>query len=261
MSHFENSNLKITEGNVMTDEKKIDKKKKEKITICSIDIGSKNFAFCIEKFNLTKLQNIRSQLPPRKSWFDSDGVPNPSFQEVLEKVWKNGKVKQFEVMDLTEGGKLRLFETKVLINMSKELNKRMELFDKCNIIIVEQQMQFGRKRNTIALKLMQHCISFFLHKYGMEKPIIEFPAYFKTKLLGCPRTRECPKKKNRVKMNKYWRKKWAVEMAKVILTARDDLTNLQVIEKNKKKADDLSDTLIQAQSFKIAHYLEGKKWK
>ena len=128
--------------------------------------------------------------------------------------------------------------------MISALDSYKEYFDKCSIIVIEQQMSFKSAQNTMALKLGQHCFSYFLMRYGEEKEIIEFPAYYKTQILGAPK-----------KMTKPQRKKWATEKAIDILMERGDMETLDEIT-SKKKKDDLADVLIQLQSFKFLRYVD-----
>jgi hypothetical protein len=128
--------------------------------------------------------------------------------------------------------------------MIEALDEYKEYFDKCSIIVIEQQMSFKAAQNTMAIKLGQHCYSYFLFRYGESKEIVEFPAYYKTQILGAPK-----------KLTKPERKKWATEKALEILMERGDVSTLDEITSHKKK-DDLADVLIQLQSFKFLRYVE-----
>ena len=101
-----------------------------------------------------------------------------------------------------------------------------EYWDKVSYVIVEKQMAFKGKINTMALKLGQHCYSYFTMLYRDSKKIIEYPAYHKTQVLGA--------KKNDVKV-KYYRKKWAIERAIEILNFRNDLETLELLKCKKIK--------------------------
>ena len=50
-------------------------------------------------------------------------------------------------------------------NMTELLDTYVEYWSQCDIIIIEKQMSFGKKHNTMALKLGQHCWSYFSIKY------------------------------------------------------------------------------------------------
>ena len=56
------------------------------------------------------------------------------------------------------------------------------------VILIEKQMSFGKKKtNTMALKLGQNCYTYFLMKYNGTKTVLEYPAYYKTQVLGAPK--------------------------------------------------------------------------
>ena len=100
-------------------------------------------------------------------------------------------------------------------------------------------MSFRGKQNTMALKLGQHCYSYFVFKYKNTKKIIEFPAYHKTQVLGAPR-----------KLTKPQRKKWAIEKAYSILAEREDYDNLVLLHSVKKR-DDISDCILMNIAYTI----------
>ena len=104
-------------------------------------------------------------------------------------------------------------------------------------------MSFGRKINLTAIKLAQHCFSYFtfLVKDNISK-IIEFPSYHKTTVLGAIK-----------KMTKPIRKKWNIQKAIKILENRNDIDTLGIIN-SRIKMDDLSDVICQLQAFKILQY-------
>jgi hypothetical protein len=111
------------------------------------------------------------------------------------------------------------------------------------------QMSFGKNRNPMAVKLGQHCYSYFVIKYGKNKKTIEFPAYYKTQVLGAPK-KILDKKGKLIKMSKPERKKWAVKQASVILQERGESAVIDNI-KTKSKKDDLSDVICQLQAYKF----------
>ena len=55
-------------------------------------------------------------------------------------------------------------------------------------------------------------------------------------------------------VDKPTRKKWCVDMAKIILTHRNDEETIDKISKVKKK-DDLSDVICQLQAFKYCYFI------
>ena len=54
-------------------------------------------------------------------------------------------------------------------------------------------MSFGKQYNTMALKIAQHCWSYFAINYGTAKKIEEFPAYYKTQILGAAKIKTVTK--------------------------------------------------------------------
>lgn len=189
--------------------------------ICSIDIGKKNFAFCVE------------DVPDKLN----------DTSEYLMSVFMSGTILILENVDLTRDTSS---DIDIYLNMNKLLDSYSDIMDKCQTIIIEQQMFFGKSRNTMALKLAQHCMSYFLCKYGKSKTVIDFPAYHKTQALGAPKILT-PKGKYKA-MTKPQRKKWSVIKAKEILALRNDTSMLNKL--GVKKADDMTDTILQLQAWK-----------
>lgn len=128
--------------------------------------------------------------------------------------------------------------------MNRYLDTFKDYWIHCSAFVIEQQMGFGRKQNTMALKLGQHCFSYFLFHFATFKQVIEFPAYHKTKVMGAPK-----------KMTKYQRKVWSVEEAIRILMNRGDKDTLNKIT-SRKKRDDVADVIVQLQSFKFLHFVD-----
>jgi hypothetical protein len=211
--------------------------------IASFDIGKCNFAFYIEEFDEESLKKIKTI--PKLKRYNPDGTPTEEFTNVMSSVYLNGNKVLYQNLDLTKGtNKDKYLDKKIFVNMITELDKYKDYFDKCSTIVIEQQMSFKAAQNTMAIKLGQHCYSYFLFRYGDSKEIVEFPAYYKTQILGAPR-----------KLTKPQRKKWATEKAVDILMERGDMDTLDEIVSQKKK-DDLADVLIQLQSFKFLRYIE-----
>ena len=228
----------------------------KKIRIASIDIGKINFAFlieeiCIEDFNV--IVNI-----PKNQRYNIDGTVNINFKNILNKVFLNGDTILYKNNNITDGCiKGKYIEQKLFHNMNNLLDTYIEYFNTCSIIIIEQQMSFGKKINTMALKLGQNCMSYFIFKYGMFKTIIEFPAYYKTQILGCSKILKTNKKgvSKYITVDKSKRKKWSIEESIKILTLRNDKITLDFLNSCKKK-DDLADVLTQLQAFKYLFFIE-----
>jgi hypothetical protein len=211
--------------------------------IASFDIGKCNFAFYVEEFDkdtLEKLANI-----PKNKRSTNDGFVSEDYHTVLKEVYLNGTTILYRNLDLTQGTrKDKYLDQKVCLNMITELDKVKDFFDTCDIIVIEQQMSFKAVQNTMAIKLAQNCASYFLHRYGETKEIVEFPAFHKTQVFGAPK-----------KLSKTQRKKWATEKAISIIMERGEMETLDEIT-NKKKKDDLADVLVQLQSFKYLRFVD-----
>ena len=226
--------------------------------IASFDIGFKNFAFYIEKVDLTSLENIQDVEKDKR--FKEDGTPTDDMNLLLDKLYKTGTTILHVNTDISQGcnTKIKSVDNKILLNMNDLLDKYHEYWSKCSSIVIEQQMQFGRfKQNTKAVKIGHHCQSYFLCKYK-DKHIIEFPSYYKTQILGCQKIKGKKYKNGNYSwksISKPNRKKWAIVKATDILKLRNEENHILNI-KNKSKKDDLADTLVQLQSYKYIHYIE-----
>jgi hypothetical protein len=227
----------------------------ETIRIASIDIGKINFAFLIEEINIERinLENIQ-----KNQRYNIDGTVTTNFKKILDNVCINGTTILYKNSNITTGCiKGKYIEQKLFHNMNTLLDEYSNYFDTCSIIIIEKQMSFGKKINTMALKLGQNCMSYFIFKYGMFKTIIEFPAYYKTQILGCSKIIKTNKKgvSKYISVDKSKRKKWSIEEAINILTLRNDIITLEHLKTSKKK-DDLADVLTQLQAFKYLFFIE-----
>jgi hypothetical protein len=224
--------------------------------VASFDIGKKNFSFCIEEFDINELLAIPNI--PASEQYNFDGTATEEFQDILDRVFANGQLVLHENLDLTENcDSKKTLDPETYHNMIEALDKYDEYWKNCSTIIIEMQMAFGRKVNLMAVKLAQHCYSYFTMRYGRQHTIIEFPAYHKTQVLGAPKVEGKPYKsgKKRYKaMEQRDRKKWAVNKAIEILTSRGEMDILDEMTSVRKK-DDLADVLVQLQSFKYLMYV------
>jgi hypothetical protein len=210
--------------------------------IASFDIGKKNFAFVIEEINTTQLQELSPITKTRR--FDYSGKATSEYNQILSKVYQLGKIVLYRNLDLTIGTNKKLYlDPKIFLAMYTELEKYTEYWDKCNVILIERQMAFRGKSNPMALKLGQHCYSYFIFKYGDTKKIIEFPAYHKTQVLGAIK-----------KLTKPHRKKWAIEKAMSILAEREDYLTLASFQ-TRKKLDDICDCILMNIAYTVMNYI------
>jgi hypothetical protein len=237
----------------------------------AVDPGKVNFAFIIEEIDKDVLKDIIC--PMKKDRFIKNGrkdiSPTDEYSNFLDEFYhcgrtilcsnnditcdvnvkdestiekkqrkKKGEKKEEEVKTVKKKGSKAL-DSNVFLRLTNLLDKHKEYFDKCSTIIIEQQMSFGSKINTMAIKIAQHTYSYFLFRYGNSKKIVEFPSYNKTQLLGAPGGLEKPQ-----------RKKWAIEKANEIWTMRGDLDTVDMIG-TKKKKDDMSDCLLHVLAYII----------
>lgn len=224
--------------------------------IASFDIGKKNFSFYIEECNLDEFSSLSNI--PKKNRYNPNGTCTDEFETLLKKVYCNGKKMLLRNLDITEGtNKEKYFDSDLCHNLTEVLDTYSDYWEKVDYIVVEQQMSFGTKVNTMALKIAQHCESYFMIRYGRSKKIVEFPSYHKTQVMGSEKIEKVTKagKKTFKNVDKPARKKWAIETAYGILTEREDFDTIDEITSSKKK-DDLSDVIVQAQAFKYLHFVD-----
>lgn len=219
--------------------------------VASFDIGKKNFAFYIEEINFGLLPTSKDRT------YNVDGTPTDEMAELLESVYSNGKTILCKNTDLTTNCKKGLYlDPKLYHNMYTLLDEYAPYWDHCGIFVIEKQMSFGRSKfNTMAVKLGQHCYSYFVFKYGPFKTIVEFPAYHKTCVLGAPKVKGRQFKNGKCRwkgMSKPKRKKWCVEKATEILKDRGELSILD----DMGKKDDVCDCVCQLQAFKVLYDFE-----
>lgn len=215
------------------------------IWVASFDIGRKNFAFCIEEINVSKLNSIENI--PTKNRYHKNGTLQDTFNEIINEICMNGRIillQHTSLMDNVDSSKH--LDPKIMINLTNYLDSFKEYWICCSTFIIEQQMGFGKKQNTMALKIGQHCFSYFLFQFAGFKQIIEFPSYNKTKILGAPK-----------KQTKHARKMWSVDEALRILMERDDMDMWNCIT-SKKKRDDVADTITQLQAWKYLYFVDKK---
>lgn len=229
----------------------------EIIWIASFDIGKVNFAFYVEEINLTKLNSIKNIAKDKR--YHPNGTYTEEFKELMENgIYQNGNKKLLRNINLTDGtDKDKYFDTDICYNMFDVLDEYQEYWDKVSFVIVEKQMAFRGKINTMALKLGQNCQSYFMMNYGRKLKVIEFPAYYKTTVLGAPQTAANTKTgKVRFKtLGDRERKIWSVKEVFGILSIRNDYETMSEIGEMKKK-DDVSDVIAQLQAFKYLFFVE-----
>ena len=237
--------------------------------LASFDIGKKNFSFYIESFDIDEITSLQKENITKTKRYHQNGTCTDEFGDLLKKVYTNGKKEFVGNFDITSGtNKEKYFDVDLCNNLTTLLDKYKDYGNKVEFFVIEQQMSFGNRVNTMALKLAQHAESYFMIKYGCKgvysnlancKTIVEFPSYHKTQVLGSEKIEKVTKagKKSFKNIDKPARKKWAVETAYGMLTERDDYDTIEEITSSKKK-DDLSDVIIQAQAFKYLYFVDIK---
>lgn len=223
--------------------------------IASFDIGKRNFSFCVEEVTPG---DLKVKFPNARDRFLSDGTPSVKMHSCIDMVCSQGKIVVHENLDLTQNcDKRKKLDPETFHNFTDVLQKYEYVWDTCDVFVIEQQMSFGAVINLMAIKLAQHCYSFFQIRYGRTKEIIEFPAYHKTQVLGAPKHIHTTKtgKVSYKGMSKPQRKKWAVEKALELLSNREELESLTGIETASKR-DDLADTFLQLQAYKLLYLTE-----
>lgn len=241
--------------------------------IVAFDIGKKNFAFVVEEITNRNVYNNLLDIKKKDRYHKTGetniiGTPTKEFADVLKKIHDSNKVVMVKNHDITYGAtKSTILEEKIFLNMYDVLDKYTSIWDKCDAILIEKQMSFGTgKQNTMAMKLAQHCYSYFIYRYRGKKHPVEFPAYLKTQLLGAPKNFGTFKKtyKNGKSVDvKDNRKRWAARKAIEILQSRNDTDTIQMIETKhdiKQQQDDMSDCLLMCEAYCLAHYYDGQSF-
>ena len=229
------------------------------VYVASFDIGKKNFCFYIEEFDLDELKSLKPPSEPTR--YNPNGTMTDEMEEFVNDVCGNGRTILHRNLDLTDNcAKGSYLDPETFHNMCSVLDEHSEYFDQCEYVIIEMKMAFKGKYNTMALKLGQHCYSWFVCNYGRSKVVTEFPAYYKTQVLGAPKIEGKPYKNGKTRwksMPKKDIKKWSVEKCIEILTCRGEIDVLdEVLTKTKK--DDLADVVCQLQAWKVVHLIDGK---
>jgi hypothetical protein len=228
--------------------------------IASFDIGKLNFAFYIEEVDEEMLSNLKKENIEKNKRYNENGTCSLEFTSLIDKVYLSGKKILLCNYDLTENtNKDKYYDKDICYNMNAILDSYSEYWDKVSFVIVEQQMAFGKKVNTMALKLGQNCKSYFMFNYAKDEiQIVEFPAYHKTQVLGAKKEEKTTKtgKKTYKVMGDKERKKWSVEEGTYLLCLREDYETLNEIQGMKKK-DDVNDVILQLQAYKYLTFVDN----
>ena len=206
------------------------------VWIATIDPGKKNFAFIIMEIDMEKFHKIN--FVKKDDRYNDDGTHTEDFKQNIIEICKNSKIILWQNLDITAGSK-KYFDEKILYELTNVLDKYVEYWNKCSYIVIEEQMSFGTKHNTMAIKIAQHCQSYFIFNYYRFKNIVMFPSYHKTKVLGALKG-----------ITKPQRKKWSVEFVKELINYFEETEQVKDFKKLKKK-DDESDCMLMVYAFLI----------
>lgn len=221
----------------------------EKIWIAAIDPGKNNFAFIVEEIDIEQMKQLPRVM--KKNRYEIDNTPSEEWAEALENIAGLGRTIVVENKNVTTGSsekRKNLLDKQVFLNLTNLLDQYEEYWDKCSYIVIEQQMSFGHKHNTMAIKIAQHVYSYFIFKYGPFKFLHEIPSYFKTQVLGAEKG-----------LDKPARKKWAVAEARKIWEARRDSEVIAKLDKVRKR-DDMSDCLLMTIAFAILRFIDNREF-
>jgi hypothetical protein len=224
--------------------------------IASFDIGKKNFSFYIEEVNYDELMSITVNNISKEKRYNENGSLTKEMNDVMTEVYKTGKTILYNNEDLTKNTKTSAYlDPQLFYNLTDHLDKYLTYFQKCSYFLLEKQM----KKNVMALKLCQHCYTYLTLKLDRTNiKIIEFPAYYKTQILGAEKEYDKTYKNGNIKwrsMTQRERKKWSIIKGKSILDIRGELDTMD-FSKHKKKLDDIFDNKLMIEAFKYLHFVD-----
>lgn len=229
------------------------------IRIATFDIGKKNFAFYAEDVSAAILKDLNKKyksLPVAKRR-RVKGPMNTDIENILHTLCMSGKRVEngMGVFDIRDDKNSNELDIQTRLNLFSLLKSYEWLWDKCDIIVIEQQYfnitsrgnrGQGSGANVDAIKLAECCLCYFLTMYHSFKEICYFGSMYKTQILGAPD-----------KLTKDQRKKWSVEKGIDILTKRGDtfaidlINNYKNAKGKKQKQDDVFDCIIMCQAYKF----------
>jgi len=192
------------------------------IVVCAMDLGIKNFAVAIEKFDLETILKSKKDI----------GLENSVYSE--------GTLTYLNKLDLAPGAIGKKITDSILIAATRYLVSIIDKLKECDVILIEHQYKFRNVQNSDCIHLEHHIQGILLYLLEDTKTRVKiFAARHKTKTF------------DNEKMTKPQRKAWTVNEASNILLARQDYENLALF---KAKKDDYADVImmIQAYKFKLA---------
>jgi hypothetical protein len=233
------------------------------LTIASIDVGKRNFAQYVEIVKpsiLTKLSKKYDELP-KKEQHRVKGELTTNMHQILNTMYFHSEIIEMAVYDLTANDTDTL-DIATRRNIIQHLELYVELWDKCDVFVVEQQffnIYGGKKKagcgaNIDAIKIGELVLGWLMARYPPildennelqeQKQFIVFGSQFKTQILGAP-----------FKLTKPQRKKWSVQKVAKIMQLRNDEERVEIFTKRGTKKDDMADAMLQCMAYKFRTYI------
>ena len=129
---------------------------------------------------------------------------------------------------------------KLYFLINEFLEKYSEVFKGCHMMIIEKQLSINYK----CVRVSQHIITYFMNLFrrnaldGRNLGIIfEVDPKLKGKELGAPSN-----------INERGLKLWSVEKCRELFGQRKDYEGLAIMQKHKKKCDDIADTVTETEA-------------
>lgn len=237
----------------------------DRVVVMSWDVGEKNLCCYKIKFSMECLASVKSESVPYFRRYMENGECTHEFSEFLKKLAACGERILVKRIDLTDPSdrmwkRKRIISNRFLVRLSNHLEDMNEekAFDDVDYIVIENQLKKAENNRQIQF----HMRSYFLTLFLTFKPVIFFPACYKTRMFGAPRIVYSSTKNRMIKMTKYMRKKWATGKAREFMENMGDSEGVSMIYekkgKRRVKADDESDCLLQAFAFVMLVFVDGK---
>lgn len=116
------------------------------------------------------------------------------------------------------------------------------IWEMCDVILIERQIQFKGVVNNTCLRVSHHCMSFFYFFYP-SLIVKDYPSSNKTRVLSAPKG-----------MSKRQRKQWSTDVVTQLFIDRGDTSSTQYLEytkSNGQKLDDICDCVLMCLTYAI----------
>lgn len=227
-------------------------KLRKTIRICSIDIGRVNFAQYVEDVDVQMILLLEEEYSnlPKKLQRKVKGIMNNNIAKIIDELILSGTRVTTGVYDFTEESN-QPYDNRVRMQLLNHLNAFEDVWNECDIIIIEQQFYSMPKTNRRskaqnasaaganvgALQMGEAVYMYFYQKYGNLKHIVYFPSEYKTHILGAPNG-----------LTKPQRKVWSTEFAEQSYTLREDqdMINVYALAQDVKRKQFKTEERIQS---------------